>query len=128
MKMIAQVKEWDFENQMFLPSTANNRYNNNKLLSARDEFLKIFNAQKKKNTFFSVKTIRKEFRGEVTANSSMKFLDYYDAYVDECKSRPAEYGEGVIGHYKKTRRHLYNYMVSKGMLSISLKDLTRNFI
>src|SRR5437868_2636442 len=128
MQMTAKEKEWDFENKMFLPTKASNRYKNNKLLTAADEFLRIFTHQKKKNDFFYVKSIRKEFRGEVTANSSMKFLDYYDSYVDDCKNRPAQSGEGVIGHYKKTRRHLYNYMVSRDTLNISLQDLTRTFI
>jgi integrase/recombinase XerD len=128
MKMIARVTEWDFENQMFFAAKASNRYNNNKLLSSKDELLKIFNRLKDTQNYFSVKTIRKEFRGEPDQNSSMKFLDYYDSYVNDCRKRPNEYGAGVIGHYMKTRRHLLNYMTAKGIASISLKELTRKFI
>ena len=128
MRMTARVNEWDFENQMFLPAKASNRYNNNKLLSAKDELLKIFNRLKDTQNYFTVKTIRKEFRGEPDQNSSMRFLEYYDNYVNDCRKRPNEYGSGVIGHYMKTRRHLLNYMTVKGITGISLKELTRNFI
>ena len=128
MKMTAKVSDWDFENQLFFTSKAVNRYNNNKLLSAKDEFVKIFDRLKDKGTYFSVQTIRKEFRGEQNLSASMKFIDYYDSYVNDCRKRPNEYGAGVIGHYQKTRRHLINYMHEKEVSEILLKELSRNFI
>lgn len=128
MKMTARADEWDFENQMFFPAKASNRYKNNKLLSCKDQLQKIFNDLKQENIFFSVKSVRKKFRGEVEDSSSMKFLDFYDSYVNDCKNRPQEFKEGVILHYSKTKRHLINYMRSKGILNISLKEISRIFI
>lgn len=128
MKMTAPLIEWDSENQMLLSTKANNRYKNNKILSAKDEILKIFDKLKDEKSSFSVKTVRQMFRGEVIENSSMKLLDCFDIHVNDCKSRPAEYGEGVIEHYRKTRRHLVSFMTTKHILNISLKQLTRIFI
>ncbi len=128
MQMIAKVSEWDFENQLFFPAKAHNRYNNNKLLSAKDELQKIFNRLRESQSHFTVQSIRREFRGEQTLSASTKFLDYYDSYVNNCRKRPNEYGAAVVGHYMKTRRHLVNYMTEKKIIGIKLYELSKNFI
>lgn len=128
MKMTASVQDWDVENQMLFPITPNNRFKNNTLLSFKDEILKIFDRLKDESALFSIKTVRQIYRGDVIENSAMKLLDCFDIHVSDCKSRPAEYGEGVIEHYRKTRRHLVNFMTAKHIANISLKQLSRNFI
>ncbi|TAH43649.1 MAG: site-specific integrase [Bacteroidetes bacterium] len=128
LHITASSKEWDKENEMFLPVKPINRYHNNKILTEKDKLLKIFDELKNGSTHFSVKTIRQKYRGEITEFSSMLFLDYYDSYVNDCKMRPSEYGEGVLEHYAKTRRHLVNYMKSQKLENIKLINLTRNFI
>lgn len=128
MWMTAATEDWDRQNQMLFPSSPNNRFKNNTLLSAKDEILKIFNRLKDDNMAFTVKTVRQIFRGQVVGNPTMKLLDCFDLHVNDCKSRPAEYGEGVIEHYRKTRRHLVNFMTVKHILNIRIKQLSRNFI
>ena len=120
--------DWNTELEMLRPNTKFNRYTNTKLDEVRGRLQDIFDNLAFEEQEPSVKMIRSIFRGENTIQKSMKLIDYYDQYVAECKERPAEYGEGVLEHYAKTRRHMLNYMASKGIVNITLKQLSRDFI
>jgi integrase/recombinase XerD len=128
MHLNARPEDWDKDNQMYFPSSPGNRFKNNQLLSAKDNIMDIVSQLKRDKVEFSVQTIRKMFRGIRSEHSQMLFIDFYDSYILDLRQRPAEYGEAVIGHYLKTKRHLLNYMTAQKIVDISLKDLRRNFI
>jgi integrase/recombinase XerD len=128
LKLQAKPEDWDFEEQMYKSVTQYNKYNNNTISKIQAEVEGIYKGLKYSGEAVTLDKIRQVMKGEVSSSSKMKFLEYYDLFVNECKARPNENGPGVISHYAKTRRHLYNYMLKKKMLEITLVELNRNFI
>jgi len=128
MKMNATPEDWDFESEMFKQTGPQSRYNNGRLLKNRERVGEIYNELKRETANPSLKDILRVYRKELMERPGMLLLEYFDIYVEGCKKRPRDYGEGVLEHYRKTRRHLQNYMALKGILNISLNHLSRKFI
>jgi hypothetical protein len=55
-------------------------------------------------------------------------MSYYKQYIEEIKNKPNEYGEGVIGHYNKTKTHLERFLKLNGLERIKMSELSRKFL
>jgi integrase/recombinase XerD len=130
-RMSARPNEWDFENGIFLSSKAINRYNNNKLLEAKDHIIKTMNELKDVQPDFTMSNFRRRLKGEPSdqmLRNTTRLIDFFDQHINECKSRPQEYGDGVLATYSKARTHLMRFLESKRLQKITLKELSRNFL
>lgn len=128
LKMSCKPDDWDFESGQYMQRKEYCIYANNKLMEERNKLLKAYFDLKKHCAKPSLKSVMQLFRGKIAERADMTLLSYYDLYVNEIRELPQQYGEGVIEHYIKTRRHLQNYLISKGWEHLTLIELSRNFI
>ena len=121
-------EDWDFENGLFYPSKNVNAVRNNKLREITDELISIYESLKRAGAAVSVKAIKKVYTGIKQHDSDLEFMSYYKQYIEEIKNKPNEYGEGVIGHYNKTKTHLERFLKLNGLERIKMSELSGKFL
>ena len=134
LKISATPSDWDFDNELFFSAQTKksakqfNLVRNNKLQEIRKSFIQSYYELKGLGIIPTVKAIKEAHKGQTVESPKMKFLEYYQIYVEEIKQRPNEYKSGVLEHYNKTLTHLVNFLNKMQLQDISLNQLTRKFI
>lgn len=128
LKMSVKKEDWDFENGQFrnLKSARNA-----KLAEAKNKITQVYQNLIRAGVPISAASIKKSLKahdGNITESSEMEFMVYYNQHLEELKRIPAEYGEGVIGHYHKTKVHLERFLKLHGWQHMRLNELSRKFL
>lgn len=128
LKMTVKEEDWDSENGQFFPTKNINVVRNNKLREVTDMLVQIYFTFKRTGVPVSAKSIKNAYDGNKTTHSEMEFIIFYKLYIEEIKQLPNEYGEGVIGHYNKTKTHLERFLKLHGWEKIKMCELSGKFL
>lgn len=128
LRIQANPSEWDFQNEMFLPTKKFSIFCNQKIGEFRLSVIDAFEALKKEPTAPTLKRIKEVLTGKEIKNSDMPFLKYYDQVVEQKKQQTSVYRASTINQYLRARNHLHSFLVRKGMTDIKLIELSRSFI
>src|ERR1035438_4046473 len=126
--MSVDPNEWDFELEQMKPTKKHNIYCNGEIHSFKKRIFEIYDELVRNGETPSVGKIRDIYHGKSSTNKNIKLLDYFDAHIADIRIMTGLYAKGTIEHYVKTRRHLNNFLVSKGTQGIRLSELNRKFI
>jgi integrase len=128
LKMTAALEDFDTTTGTFNANKQFNAVRNRKLVELRDRVLDIYLEHKRHKLPISAQSIKQQLIGVRNFTGELLFIEYYKSYVQECRQRPKEYGEGVIGHYVKTQTHLERFLKQQGWQKIKVSELSRKFI
>ena len=127
--METTLNDWMLEDGQFIENkTQFNLVRNNKLKAIRDRLIQIYLQQKQASTPVTSQMIVDQFKGKQSVAANMTLVDFYAIYLNECRQKPNEFGEGVIEHYVKTQTHLFRFLKINNWEKIKLNELSCSFI
>lgn len=129
MKMFVKPEEWDSKAGRYIESKPYCIYANNKLMEERSKILQAYFELKKRFARPQLKAVINSYKGvDVPMHSGQTLLSFFNSHIEKLKQLPDQYSFGALEHYRKSLKHLENYLTSKGWLNIQLSELGPDLI